>query len=66
VLVEPDNDLALAEAMAKTIESGALRTRLIKEGRATVETLFDGDVNIRQLEALFESAAGGADASRNS
>ncbi len=57
-LAEPDNDLALAEAMAKTLESAELRSRLIKEGRSTVETLFDGAVTIQQLEALFVRAAG--------
>jgi len=56
LLVEPDNHLALADAIEKTIKSKPLRSRLIKEGRKTAEAVFDGAENIHKMENLFKSA----------
>lgn len=57
ILVEPDNHLALADAMEKAIKSKGLRGAMIKEGRKTAESVFDGAANIHKLERLFERAA---------
>lgn len=56
ILVEPDDHLALADAMIKAIKSKQLRFHMVKEGRKTAESLFDGAANIHKLEELFNSA----------
>ena len=56
ILVEPDNHLALADAMTKAIKSKQLRSGMVKEGRKTAESVFDGAANIHKLEELFHSA----------
>ena len=56
ILVEPDDHLALADAMTKVIKSKPLRSLMIKEGRKTAESIFDGAANIHKLEKLFNSA----------
>ncbi|MDA3926509.1 MAG: glycosyltransferase [Kiritimatiellae bacterium] len=57
ILIEPDDHLALADAIERVIKSKPLRNKLIKEGRKTAESIFDGAENIHQLEKLFKSAA---------
>ncbi len=56
ILVEPDNHIFLAEAITKALQSRSLRSRIIKEGRKTAESVFDGAANIHKLEKLFDSA----------
>ena len=56
ILVEPDDHLALADAMTKAIKSKPLRSLMIKKGRKTAESVFDGAANIHKLERLFDSA----------
>jgi len=56
ILVEPDNHLALADAIEKTIRSKTLRTQFARAGRKTAESFFDGAANIHHLEELFASA----------
>ena len=56
ILVEPNDHLALADAIEKTIKSKSLRELLIKNGRKTAESVFDGASNIHKLETLFADA----------
>lgn len=56
ILVEADDHLALAHAMIKTIKSKSLRSLMIKEGRKTAVSLFDGAANIQKLEEMFNLA----------
>jgi glycosyltransferase involved in cell wall biosynthesis len=57
LLVPPDSPQPLADALATLLASKDMRLRLANAGRKTVEALFDGASNIRQLEAFFTRAA---------
>ncbi|MDD2598009.1 MAG: glycosyltransferase family 4 protein [Kiritimatiellae bacterium] len=56
ILVEPDDQTALADAIEKIVGSKSLRAQLAREGRKTAESLFDGTSNILQLENFFKRA----------
>jgi len=54
LLVEPASPPALAEAIARLIESHDLRAKMGAEGRRIVHERFNIDQNIHQLEAFYE------------
>lgn len=61
-LVAPNDPVALARAITELLDDPAQRQRLAAEGAATVARMFDREVNIEDLAALFRGgrAAGGA------
>ena len=58
LLVEVDDDLAMAEALAAIATDSALAERLAEEGFAKVSDLFNQDQNIDELLQLFEQYTG--------
>lgn len=58
-LVAPNDPAALAQVLAELLDDAAQRERLAREGAATVARMFDREVNIEALAALFRSAAAG-------
>jgi glycosyltransferase involved in cell wall biosynthesis len=59
-LVPPNDPAALARVVAELLDDPAQRQRLAAEGAATVARMFDREVNIEELAALFRGAAGAA------
>jgi glycosyltransferase involved in cell wall biosynthesis len=59
-LVPPNDPAALARVLAELLDDAAQRQRLAAEGAATVARMFDREVNIEDLAALFRGAAGAA------
>ena len=59
-LVAPNDPAALAQVIAELLDDPAQRQRLAAEGAATVARMFDREVNIEELAALFRGAAGAA------
>jgi len=63
-LVPPNDAAALARVLGELLDDPAQRQRLAHEGAATVARMFDRDVNIEALAALFRgerpAARGGA------
>jgi glycosyltransferase involved in cell wall biosynthesis len=57
VLVEPDDERALAAAVLRVSRDHDLARRLGESGRATVAAQFDGDVLVRELAELFKRSA---------
>ncbi|MFA7172014.1 MAG: glycosyltransferase family 4 protein [Kiritimatiellia bacterium] len=54
ILVEPEDHAALADAIERIAGSKSLRAQLVREGRKTAESLFNGASNILQLENFFK------------
>ncbi len=52
-LVPPNDAAALARVLGELLDDPAQRQRLAREGAATVARMFDRDVNIEELAALF-------------
>ncbi len=52
-LVPPNDAAALARVLGELLDDPAQRQRLAREGVATVARMFDRDVNIEELAALF-------------
>jgi glycosyltransferase involved in cell wall biosynthesis len=59
-LVGPNDPAALARVIAELLDDPAQRQRLATEGAATVARMFDREVNIEELAALFRGAVGAA------
>jgi len=59
-LVGPNDPAALARVIAELLDDPAQRQRLAAEGAATVARMFDREVNIEELAALFRGAVGAA------
>jgi glycosyltransferase involved in cell wall biosynthesis len=59
-LVAPNDPAALAQVIAELLDDLTQRQRLAAEGAATVARMFDREVNIEELAALFRGAAGAA------
>ena len=57
LLVEPENPVALADAILRLARDGDLRRRLGQAGRARIERLFPLSANIAAHEALYERIA---------
>lgn len=57
-LVAPNDPAALAAVLAELLDDPAQRQRLAAEGAATVARMFDREVNIEELAALFRGGAG--------
>ena len=53
LVVEPENDAALASALTRLIQDTTLRDRLIPQGRRHVEEHFDNSRLIRRLSELY-------------
>jgi len=60
LLVPPGNVAALANALARLLDDGALCDALAVEARAKVEREFDAEREAKKLLALFEGALDGA------
>lgn len=58
ILVEPDNPVALAEALRRVSSDGALRQRLGLAARRTVETQYTRERMGQQYMQVFESLVG--------
>jgi glycosyltransferase involved in cell wall biosynthesis len=52
-LAPPNDTAALARVLGELLDDPAQRQRLAREGAATVARMFDRDVNIEDLAALF-------------
>lgn len=63
-LVEPGDVAGMAECVARLVADAELRSRIGSRGRAVVESQFT-DHPVRQLEALFERLAHGAENPEN-
>lgn len=59
-LVAPNDAAALAGVIAELLDDPAQRQRLAAGGAATVARMFDRDVNIEDLAALFRASAASA------
>lgn len=57
-LVAPNDPAALAAVLGELLDDPAQRQRLAAEGAATVARMFDREVNIEELAALFRGGAG--------
>ncbi len=58
-LAPPNDAAALARVLAELLDDPAQRERLAREGAATVARMFDREVNIEALAALFRGATAG-------
>ncbi|HSP97442.1 MAG TPA: glycosyltransferase [Candidatus Dormibacteraeota bacterium] len=59
-LVAPNDPAALGRVLGELLDDPAQRQRLAAEGAATVAHMFDREVNIEELAALFRGAAAAA------
>jgi glycosyltransferase involved in cell wall biosynthesis len=59
LLVEPGDAQALAGALAGLAADAALRDRLRRAGRATVEQNYSFEVRMRKIRAIYDSVVGG-------
>jgi len=55
ILVEPNNSEAIAEAIAELLENPSQREQLAENARNTIETKFDIQIAVNQLESVFKS-----------
>ncbi len=56
ILVQPNDEQALVDAMMRLIEDGTLRRRLGENARRRVEARFDIRKNIRRYAELFSAS----------
>lgn len=56
LLVKPDDPVALADSLERIYLDKSLAARLSLSGSETVKKRFSGDVSVRRLAALFQSA----------
>ncbi|MDB2282659.1 glycosyltransferase [Halorubrum ezzemoulense] len=55
ILVEPNNAQEVAKALGELLDNPSRRERLAKNGRGTVETKFDIQIAVDELEEIFTS-----------